>query len=161
MTHPQQPSWKHWVAWTCAGLLQTDIFSGALFIQMALGWNLYLSTVILLVVTAVYTIAGKKGSYWYVETVKWGRMLSLRQIQKDNNRDMQKTWDPERGSERKRCRDKWRQSCEKRELTEKDEKTVRQKKGVGSTKMKNQRQGMRETWSPAEDGLHRDKVEVQ
>lgn len=38
--------------------LQTDIFSGALFIQMALGWNLYLSTVILLVVTAVYTITG-------------------------------------------------------------------------------------------------------
>ncbi|XP_054522646.1 sodium/glucose cotransporter 4 isoform X11 [Pan troglodytes] len=39
------------------GCLQTDIFSGALFIQMALGWNLYLSTGILLVVTAVYTIA--------------------------------------------------------------------------------------------------------
>ena len=38
--------------------LQTDIFSGALFIQMALGWNLYLSTVTLLVVTAVYTITG-------------------------------------------------------------------------------------------------------
>lgn len=38
--------------------LQTDIFSGALFIQIALGWDLYLSTVILLVVTAVYTIAG-------------------------------------------------------------------------------------------------------
>jgi sodium/glucose cotransporter 9 len=44
-----------------ADFLQTDIFSGALFIQMALGWNLYLSTVILLVVTAVYTIAGKRG----------------------------------------------------------------------------------------------------
>lgn len=41
--------------------LQTDIFSGALFIQMALGWNLYLSTVALLVVTAVYTIAGRAG----------------------------------------------------------------------------------------------------
>lgn len=41
--------------------LQTDIFSGALFIQMALGWNLYLSTVVLLVVTAVYTIAGRTG----------------------------------------------------------------------------------------------------
>lgn len=39
--------------------LQTDIFSGALFIQMALGWNLYLSTVTLLVVTAVYTITGR------------------------------------------------------------------------------------------------------
>lgn len=37
---------------------QTDIFSGALFIQISLGWDLYLSTVILLAVTAVYTIAG-------------------------------------------------------------------------------------------------------
>lgn len=42
------------------GSLQTDIFSGALFIQMALGWNLYLSTGILLVVTAIYTIAGRQ-----------------------------------------------------------------------------------------------------
>lgn len=40
-------------------LFQTDIFSGALFIQISLGWNLYLSTVVLLAVTAVYTIAGK------------------------------------------------------------------------------------------------------
>lgn len=39
---------------------------------MALGWNLYLSTVILLVVTAVYTIAGRKGErpYQYVETMR-------------------------------------------------------------------------------------------
>lgn len=40
-------------------IFQTDIFSGALFIQISLGWNLYLSTVVLLAVTAVYTIAGK------------------------------------------------------------------------------------------------------
>lgn len=40
-------------------LFQVDIFAGALFIQVALGWNLYLSTVLLLAVTAVYTIVGK------------------------------------------------------------------------------------------------------
>ncbi|XP_069336051.1 sodium/glucose cotransporter 4 isoform X4 [Eulemur rufifrons] len=45
--------------------ISTDIFSGALFIQMALGWNLYLSTGILLVVTAVYTIAGFQEVGWY------------------------------------------------------------------------------------------------
>ncbi|KAB0389636.1 hypothetical protein E2I00_014281 [Balaenoptera physalus] len=45
--------------------ISTDIFSGALFIQMALGWNLYLSTVILLVVTAVYTITGFQEVGWY------------------------------------------------------------------------------------------------
>ncbi|KAM9761780.1 sodium/glucose cotransporter 4-like isoform 2-T2 [Menidia menidia] len=36
----------------------TDIFSGALFIQVAFGWDLYLSTGILLLVTAAFTIAG-------------------------------------------------------------------------------------------------------
>lgn len=38
--------------------LQTDLYSGALFVQVCLGWNLYLSTVLMLVVTALYTIAG-------------------------------------------------------------------------------------------------------
>lgn len=46
------------------GSPQTDIFSGALFIQMALGWNLYLSTAMLLVVTSVYTIAGRDEVTW-------------------------------------------------------------------------------------------------
>lgn len=39
---------------------QADIFSGALFIQVSLGWDLYLSTGILLLVTAAYTVTGKK-----------------------------------------------------------------------------------------------------
>ncbi|XP_075997650.1 sodium/glucose cotransporter 4 [Genypterus blacodes] len=38
--------------------ISTDIFSGALFIQISLGWDLYLSTAILLLVTAAYTVAG-------------------------------------------------------------------------------------------------------
>lgn len=37
---------------------QTDLYSGALFIQVCLGWNLYVSTILMLVVTALYTIAG-------------------------------------------------------------------------------------------------------
>ncbi|XP_067893267.1 sodium/glucose cotransporter 4 isoform X2 [Heterodontus francisci] len=45
--------------------ISTDIFSGALFIQVSLGWNLYISTVILLVVTAIYTIAGFNKIGWY------------------------------------------------------------------------------------------------
>lgn len=43
----------------CHSRRQTDLYSGALFIQVCLGWNLYLSTVLMLVVTALYTIAGK------------------------------------------------------------------------------------------------------
>lgn len=41
---------------------QTDLYSGALFVQVCLGWNLYLSTVLMLVVTALYTIAGAQTS---------------------------------------------------------------------------------------------------
>lgn len=43
----------------CPVCVQTDIFSGALFIRVSLGWDLYLSTVVLIAVTAVYTIAGR------------------------------------------------------------------------------------------------------
>ncbi|XP_042540781.1 sodium/glucose cotransporter 4 isoform X2 [Dipodomys spectabilis] len=50
--------------------ISTDIFSGALFIQMALGWNLYLSTVILLLVTAVYTITGGLTAVIYTDTLQ-------------------------------------------------------------------------------------------
>ncbi|KAF3819860.1 hypothetical protein GH733_015369 [Mirounga leonina] len=50
--------------------IQTDIFSGALFIQMALGWDLYLSTAMLLVVTAVYTIAGGLRAVIYTDALQ-------------------------------------------------------------------------------------------
>ncbi|XP_051027096.1 sodium/glucose cotransporter 4 [Acomys russatus] len=50
--------------------ISTDIFSGAIFIQMALGWNLYLSTVILLAVTAVYTIAGGLTAVIYTDALQ-------------------------------------------------------------------------------------------
>ncbi|KFQ45477.1 Sodium/glucose cotransporter 4, partial [Nestor notabilis] len=46
------------------------IFSGALFIQMSLGWNLYLSTVLLLAVTAVYTIAGGLTAVIYTDVLQ-------------------------------------------------------------------------------------------
>ncbi|KAI5095110.1 sodium/glucose cotransporter 4 [Silurus meridionalis] len=45
--------------------ISTDIFSGALFIQVSLGWDLYLSTVLLLAVTALYTIAAFNKVGWY------------------------------------------------------------------------------------------------
>ncbi|KAG8145818.1 putative Sodium-glucose cotransporter 4 protein, partial [Naja naja] len=37
--------------------ISTDLYSGALFIQVCLGWDFYLSTLLMLGVTAVYTIA--------------------------------------------------------------------------------------------------------
>ena len=39
-----------------------SIFAGALFIQMALGWDMYLSIVALLVVTGLFTILGNTPS---------------------------------------------------------------------------------------------------
>ncbi|XP_067846354.1 sodium/glucose cotransporter 4 isoform X2 [Heptranchias perlo] len=50
--------------------ISTDIFSGALFIQVSLGWNLYISTVILLVVTAIYTIAGGLSAVIYTDALQ-------------------------------------------------------------------------------------------
>ncbi|NXQ10763.1 SC5A9 protein, partial [Peucedramus taeniatus] len=46
------------------------IFAGALFIQTALGWNLYLSTVVLLAVTALYTIAGGLTAVIYTDVLQ-------------------------------------------------------------------------------------------
>lgn len=34
------------------------MYAGALFIQLALQWNIYLAVVLLLSITAVYTVAG-------------------------------------------------------------------------------------------------------
>eukprot|EP00079_Xenopus_tropicalis_P008393 XP_002931459.1 PREDICTED: sodium/glucose cotransporter 4 isoform X1 [Xenopus tropicalis] len=50
--------------------ISTDIYSGALFIQVSLGWNIYLSTVILLAVTAIYTIAGGLTAVIYTDTLQ-------------------------------------------------------------------------------------------
>lgn len=37
---------------------QIDLYAGALFVHICLGWNFYLSTILMLVITALYTIAG-------------------------------------------------------------------------------------------------------
>ncbi|KAL6459003.1 hypothetical protein MHYP_G00324750 [Metynnis hypsauchen] len=50
--------------------ISTDIFSGALFIQVSLGWDLYVSTIVLLVVTALYTIAGGLAAVIYTDALQ-------------------------------------------------------------------------------------------
>uniref|UniRef100_A0A8C6MKV3 Sodium/mannose cotransporter SLC5A10 n=1 Tax=Nothobranchius furzeri TaxID=105023 RepID=A0A8C6MKV3_NOTFU len=50
--------------------ISADLYSGALFVQMCLGWNLYLSTVLMLVVTALYTIAGGLAAVIYTDTLQ-------------------------------------------------------------------------------------------
>ncbi|NXQ44559.1 SC5A9 protein, partial [Catharus fuscescens] len=46
------------------------IFAGALFIRTSLGWNLYLSTAVLLAVTAVYTIVGGLTAVIYTDLIQ-------------------------------------------------------------------------------------------
>ncbi|NXO35492.1 SC5A9 protein, partial [Locustella ochotensis] len=50
--------------------ISVHIFAGALFIQISLGWNLYLSTVLLLAVTAVYTIVGGLTAVIYTDLLQ-------------------------------------------------------------------------------------------
>ncbi|XP_048408536.1 sodium/mannose cotransporter SLC5A10 isoform X1 [Stegostoma tigrinum] len=50
--------------------ISTDLYSGALFVQVCLGWNLYLSTILMLVVTALYTIAGGLAAVIYTDTLQ-------------------------------------------------------------------------------------------
>lgn len=38
---------------------QADMFSGAIFINQALGLNIYLAVIILLLITALYTVTGR------------------------------------------------------------------------------------------------------
>lgn len=39
---------------------QIDLYAGALFVHICLGWNFYLSTILMLTITALYTIAGMR-----------------------------------------------------------------------------------------------------
>ncbi|KFM12441.1 Sodium/glucose cotransporter 5, partial [Aptenodytes forsteri] len=50
--------------------ISTDLYSGALFVQVCLGWDLYLSTVLMLVVTGLYTIVGGLVAVIYTDALQ-------------------------------------------------------------------------------------------
>ncbi|XP_032801798.1 sodium/glucose cotransporter 4 [Petromyzon marinus] len=50
--------------------ISTDIFAGAIFIKVSLGWDIYLSTVVLIAVTAIYTIAGGLAAVIYTDALQ-------------------------------------------------------------------------------------------
>uniref|UniRef100_A0A8C0F365 Sodium/mannose cotransporter SLC5A10 n=1 Tax=Bubo bubo TaxID=30461 RepID=A0A8C0F365_BUBBB len=50
--------------------ISTDLYSGALFVQVCLGWDLYLATVLMLVVTGLYTIAGGLAAVIYTDALQ-------------------------------------------------------------------------------------------
>ncbi|XP_052020544.1 solute carrier family 5 member 4A isoform X1 [Apodemus sylvaticus] len=55
--------------------ISADIFSGAIFIKLALGLDLYLAIFILLAITAIFTITGGLASVIYTDTVQAVIML--------------------------------------------------------------------------------------
>nr|XP_005908565.2 PREDICTED: low affinity sodium-glucose cotransporter [Bos mutus] len=60
----------------CVALrISSDIFSGAIFITLALGLDLYLAIFILLALTAIYTITGGLASVIYTDTLQTAIIL--------------------------------------------------------------------------------------
>ncbi|KAJ0001424.1 hypothetical protein NQD34_006444, partial [Periophthalmus magnuspinnatus] len=56
--------------------ISVDMYAGALFIQLALQWNIYLSVVLLLSITAVYTVAGGLAAVIYTDAAQTMIMLA-------------------------------------------------------------------------------------
>ncbi|XP_069120614.1 sodium/mannose cotransporter SLC5A10-like [Argopecten irradians] len=50
--------------------LAANMFAGSLFIQLATGWNMYLSVTVLLVITALYTVLGGLTAVMYTDTLQ-------------------------------------------------------------------------------------------
>ncbi|XP_076000030.1 sodium/glucose cotransporter 2 isoform X3 [Genypterus blacodes] len=50
--------------------ISVDMFSGAVFIQQALGWNIYVAVIALLFITALYTVTGGLAALMYTDTVQ-------------------------------------------------------------------------------------------
>ncbi|XP_072452958.1 sodium/mannose cotransporter SLC5A10 isoform X2 [Notamacropus eugenii] len=50
--------------------ISIDLYAGALFVYICLGWNFYLSTVIMLVITALYTVAGGLAAVIYTDALQ-------------------------------------------------------------------------------------------
>ncbi|XP_053424580.1 sodium/mannose cotransporter SLC5A10 isoform X2 [Nycticebus coucang] len=50
--------------------ISLDLYAGALFVHICLGWNFYLSTTLTLVITALYTIAGGLAAVIYTDALQ-------------------------------------------------------------------------------------------
>ncbi|XP_074854307.1 sodium/glucose cotransporter 2 isoform X2 [Carettochelys insculpta] len=50
--------------------ISVDMFSGAVFIQQALGWDIYVAVIALLIITAIYTVTGGLAALMYTDTVQ-------------------------------------------------------------------------------------------
>lgn len=55
--------------------ISADLFAGAIFIETALGWDIYLGICVLLAITAVYTVTGGLAAVIYTDTAQTVVML--------------------------------------------------------------------------------------
>ncbi|KAM3863446.1 sodium/myo-inositol cotransporter 2 [Diretmus argenteus] len=55
--------------------ISVDMYAGAVFIQQALQWNIYLAVVLLLSITAFYTVTGGLAAVIYTDAMQTGIML--------------------------------------------------------------------------------------
>uniref|UniRef100_H3DKW5 Sodium/myo-inositol cotransporter 2 n=1 Tax=Tetraodon nigroviridis TaxID=99883 RepID=H3DKW5_TETNG len=55
--------------------ISVDMYAGALFIQLALQWNIYLAVTLLLLITALYTVAGGLAAVIYTDAAQTAIML--------------------------------------------------------------------------------------
>ncbi|XP_055507376.1 sodium/myo-inositol cotransporter 2-like isoform X2 [Leucoraja erinacea] len=55
--------------------ISVDIYAGAIFIQLALQWDLYIAVIGLLIITAIYTVGGGLAAVIYTDTLQTGIML--------------------------------------------------------------------------------------
>lgn len=51
------------------------MYAGSLFIKYLLGWNVYLSAFILVILTVVYTVAGGLSTVMWTDTVQSGIII--------------------------------------------------------------------------------------
>ncbi|XP_060748248.1 sodium/myo-inositol cotransporter 2 [Tachysurus vachellii] len=56
--------------------ISVDMYAGAVFIQQALGWNIYLAVILLLVITALYTVSGGLAAVIYTDAAQTVIMLT-------------------------------------------------------------------------------------
>lgn len=50
--------------------ISADLFAGSVFIQVALGWDIYFSVIVLLAITAIYAVTGGLKAVIYVEGIQ-------------------------------------------------------------------------------------------
>lgn len=58
------------LCWSVISGISGEIYAGTIFFQQLLGWDIYLSTIVILAITAVYTLGGGLAAVIYTDTLQ-------------------------------------------------------------------------------------------